>query len=189
VANCETTSRFLGKLDHWLGQTQWAVHDLEHVQQEGIAPKHQVMVPIEKGPRWISIETYRANLEKIVERLEKTGARLVFATTTPVPAGARSRVPEDVARYSETALAVMGEHGVKIDDLNSVVVEYAYQFQKLMTLISIQKVARYLLITLRQVSNRTYPSSWPILLISPILGLSDPKGSTALSRGIVPFPI
>ena len=74
--------------------------------------------------------SYRSNLEKIVERLEKTGAKLVFATTTPVPVGARSRVPEDVARYNEAARAVMREHGVQIDDLNSAVVESAYRFQK-----------------------------------------------------------
>jgi lysophospholipase L1-like esterase len=137
VANCESTLTILEKLDRWLGQTKWAVihfnaglHDLEHVQYEGIAPGKQTMVPVEKGPRWVSIDTYRSNLEKIVQRLKKTGARLVFATTTPVPVGARSRVPEDVARYNEAALAVMREHGVQIDDLNSAVVGSAYRFQK-----------------------------------------------------------
>lgn len=137
VANCESTLTILEKLDRWLGQTQWAVihfnaglHDLEHVQHEGIAPGEQTMVPVEKGPRWVSVESYRSNLERIVERLKRTGARLVFATTTPVPNGARSRVPEDVARYNEVALAVMREHGVEIDDLNSAAVESAYRFQK-----------------------------------------------------------
>ena len=121
MANCESTLTILEKLDRWLGQTKWAVihfnaglHDLEHVQYEGVAPGKQVMVPVEKGPRWIS----------------KTGAKLVFATTTPVPVGARSRVPQDVARYNEAARAVMREHGVQIDDLNSAVVESAYRFQK-----------------------------------------------------------
>lgn len=137
VANCESTLSILENLDRWLGQTKWAVihfnaglHDLAHVQTEGIAPGKQTMVPVENGPRWVSIDTYRSNLEKIVERLKKTGARLVFATTTPVPAGAKSRVPEDVARYNEVALAVMREQGVQIDDLYSAVVESAYQYQK-----------------------------------------------------------
>jgi GDSL-like Lipase/Acylhydrolase family len=137
VANCESTLTILEKLDHWLGHTKWTVihfnaglHDLEHVQSEGVAPGKQIMLPVEKGPRWVSIDSYRSNLEKIVERLKKTGAKLVFATTTPVPAGARSRVPEDVARYNEAALAVMREHGIQIDDLYSAVVESAYRFQK-----------------------------------------------------------
>jgi lysophospholipase L1-like esterase len=103
---------------------------LEHVQYEGVAPRKQNMVPVEKGPRWVSIDSYRSNLEKIVERLKKTGAKLVFATTTPVPFGTKSRIPEDVARYNEVALAVMRENDVQIDDLNSAVVESAYRFQK-----------------------------------------------------------
>ncbi|HUI21385.1 MAG TPA: SGNH/GDSL hydrolase family protein [Methylocella sp.] len=137
VANCESTLTILEKLDHWIGQTKWAVihfnaglHDLEHVQSEGVAPGKQIMVPVEKGPRWVSVDSYRSNLEKIVARLKKTGAKLVFATTTPVPEGAKSRVPEDVARYNEAALAVMREQGVQIDDLNSAVVDSAYRFQK-----------------------------------------------------------
>lgn len=137
VANCESTLTILEKLDSWLGQTKWAVihfnaglHDLEHVQYEGVAPGKQIIVPVEKGPRWVSIDTYRSNLEKIVERLKKTGARLVFATTTPVPVGARGRAPEDVVRYNEAALAVMRAHGVEIDDLNAAVLTSAYRFQK-----------------------------------------------------------
>ena len=137
LENCGSTLTILKKLDRWLGQTKWAVihfnaglHDLEHVQDEGAAPGKQIMVPVEKGPRWISIESYRSNLEKIVVRLKKTGARLVFATTTPVPLGEKNRVPEDVALYNEVALAVMRENGVQIDDLNSAVVESAYRFQK-----------------------------------------------------------
>lgn len=137
VANCESTLTILEKIDRWLGQTKWAVihfnaglHDMEHVQYEGVAPGKQIMVPVENGPRWVSIDSYRSNLEKIVERLKKTGAKLVFATTTPVPVGAKSRVPEDVARYNEAALAVMRENDVQIDDLNSAIVESAYRFQK-----------------------------------------------------------
>jgi hypothetical protein len=137
VANCESTLTILEKLDRWLGKTKWAVihfnaglHDLEHVQSEGAVPGKQVMVPVEKGPRWVPIDSYRSNLQKIVERLKKTGARLIFATTTPVPVGARSRVPEDVARYNEAALDVMRKNGVEIDDLNSAVVQSAYRFQK-----------------------------------------------------------
>jgi hypothetical protein len=136
MENCSSTLTIRKNLDRWLGQTNWSVihfnaglHDLEHVQQENIAPGKQIMVPIADGPRWISLETYRENLENIVKRLKKTNATLIFATTTPVPAGERNRAPEDVALYNEVALAVMQENGVLIDDLNSAVVESAYQFQ------------------------------------------------------------
>jgi hypothetical protein len=112
AANCESTLKFLANFDRWLGQTEWAVihfnaglQDLAHVQEEGIVPGKQILVPAGDGPRWVSVEAYRLNLKTTVERLEKTGARLIFATTTPVPAGARSHVPDDVARYNEAALA------------------------------------------------------------------------------------
>jgi len=133
---------------------QCRLHDLAHVQTEGIAPGKQTMVPVENGPRWVSIDTYRSNLEKIVERLKKTGARLVFATTTPVPAGAKSRVPEDVARYNEIALAVMREQGVQIDDLYSAVVESAYQYQKPQDVHFYPREAKYSPTALRRASKR-----------------------------------
>lgn len=137
LENCGSTLMILEKLDSWLGQTQWAVihfnaglHDLEHVQYENMAPGKQVMVSVDKGPRWISVQSYRSNLERIVGRLKKTNAKLVFATTTPVPIGERNRVPEDVALYNEAALAVMHEQGVLIDDLSSAIAASAYRFQK-----------------------------------------------------------
>jgi hypothetical protein len=137
LENCGSTLMILENLGRWLGTTKWDVihfnaglHDLEHVQHENSAPGTQIMVPVAKGPHWISLDSYRSNLEKIVERLKMTNARLIFATTTPVPAGEINRVPEDVALYNEAALAVMREHDVPIDDLNAAVVESAYRFQK-----------------------------------------------------------
>ena len=136
MENCSSTLTIRENLDRWLGQTKWTVihfnaglHDLEHVQQENAAPGMQKMVPINKGPRWISLESYRANLENIVKRLKQTNATLIFATTTPVPAGERNRAPEDVALYNQTALDVMRDNGVLIDDLYSVAVQSADRFQ------------------------------------------------------------
>ncbi|QBR70910.1 SGNH/GDSL hydrolase family protein [Beijerinckiaceae bacterium] len=136
MENCGGTLKILQKLDGWLGSTKWAVihfnaglHDLAHVQYENVAPGKQKMVPVGQGPRWVSPESYRANLEEIVERLKKTGARLIFATTTPVPVGEANRLPEDVALYNQAALSVMRKNNVQIDDLNAVSVESAGLFQ------------------------------------------------------------
>ena len=87
------------------------------------------MVPINKGPRWISLKWSRANLENIVKRLKQTNATLIFATTTPVPVGEKNRAPEDVALYNQAAIAVMRDNGVLIDDLYSVAVRSADRFQ------------------------------------------------------------
>ena len=48
-----------------------------------------------------------------------TGAKLVFATTTPVPSASAGRVEHDELRYNETAVRVMRELGVAVDDLHA----------------------------------------------------------------------
>ena len=65
-------------------------------------------------------EAYAANLEKIVLELKKTGATLVFATTTPVPEGEAGRKLGDDEVYNTAALAVMKRHGIAINDLHAV---------------------------------------------------------------------
>jgi len=65
-------------------------------------------------------EVYAANLEIIVQSLEKTGATLIFATTTPVPAGELGRKVGDDQIYNRAALAVMKKHGVLTNDLHAV---------------------------------------------------------------------
>jgi acyl-CoA thioesterase-1 len=54
-----------------------------------------------------------------VAELKKTKAKLIWASTTPVPeAGPKAgRRPEDVPKYNEAAAKVMTENGVAIDDL------------------------------------------------------------------------
>ncbi|HEY7157221.1 MAG TPA: GDSL-type esterase/lipase family protein [Gemmataceae bacterium] len=72
---------------------------------------------------------YEANLKQIVARLRKeTSATLVFASTTPIvderhaKRGANfDRRESDVRRYNETALAVMRQAGVAVDDLHAIV--------------------------------------------------------------------
>lgn len=123
--NCSGTTYGVTEIDRWVeaGGGNWAVihfnfglHDLKRVdpatQEASGDPNH---------PRQAEPEAYERNLRRIVERLKKTGARLVFATTTPVPEEKLSphRDPKDVERYNEIARRVMEENGVAIDDLYS----------------------------------------------------------------------
>ena len=101
-------------LDKWLGTLKWDVihfnfglHDLR--LDDG---KHQVPLP-----------DYETNLRTIVQRLQKTGARLIWATTTPVP-DAEVKPPRrsaDVIAYNAAAARVMTESGIPIDDLYELV--------------------------------------------------------------------
>ncbi len=117
-ANCGPTTRGLQHLDAWLGDKKWDVihfnfglHDLKYVDEKGkrVAPG--------KGKQQVPSEPYRKNLERIVDRLAKTGARLVWAATTPVPEGSSGRVKGDAARYNAVAAEVMAKHKIPTNDL------------------------------------------------------------------------
>lgn len=134
--NCEGTDRGLARLEAWLAADggEWDVihfnfglHDLKHVQPETGAnsddPTHPSQTPLDE---------YEAQLGRIVDRLRATGAELVFATTTPVPAGRLRpfRRQEDVVRYNEVATALMRAQDVAIDDLYAFVLPRQDQLQQ-----------------------------------------------------------
>ena len=142
LGNCGDTGRGLAHLDEWIGANyamgstnlppaKWDVihfnfglHDLKYLDGKGhyISP--------EQGKQVASPAKYEQNLRLLVERLKKTGARLVFATTTPVPAGTLGRVENDEVRYNEVAVRVMKENGVVIDDLHAVVTRQLVVWQR-----------------------------------------------------------
>jgi lysophospholipase L1-like esterase len=93
----------------------FGLHDLKYLDDKG-----KYVTP-DKGKQVASVEEYQANLKKIVGTLQRTGAKLIFATTTPVPSGSSGRVQGDEMRYNTGATEVMREAGVEIDDLWSVV--------------------------------------------------------------------
>jgi len=120
--NCWSTEFGLEHVKQWLGEQHWDViylnfglHDLKYLND-----KSEYVTP-DKGKQVSSVNEYQANLRKIITTLQSTGAKLIFATTTPVPSGARGRVAGDEIRYNAVASEVMREMGVEIDDLWSVV--------------------------------------------------------------------
>ena len=120
VGNAADTANGLANLDKWLGDTRWDVihfnhglHDLKYVDEQGRN------TAVEKGKQKNPIEQYEKNLDELVTRLKKTGAILIFATTTPVPDGTGFRVKGDAEKYNVAAKRVMNKHGVTIDDLYS----------------------------------------------------------------------
>lgn len=119
--NCGDTGRGLAKLDKWLGNGKWDVihfnfglHDLKYLDAAG------KYVNSPEGKQVRSPEEYAKNLREIVARLKKTGAKLIFATTTPVPAGTLGRIEGDEKKYNEAAMKVMKEEGVAVDDIGAI---------------------------------------------------------------------
>jgi len=118
--NCGSTGYGLERLEAWLGAGPWAVihfnfglHDLKYLDAQGnyVAP--------EQGQQLVPVEEYEANLRKLVQRLQQTGAQLIFATTTPIPAGSAGRVEGSELLYNAAAGRVMRALKVAVDDLHA----------------------------------------------------------------------
>lgn len=129
--NCGPTTRGIEQLDDWLGTGKWDVihfnwglHDLKYMNEQG------KLVDVDKGQQQVPIDQYVENLDKLVQRLKKTGARLIWRNTTPVPEGARGRVPGDSVRYNEAAAKVMAKHEVQIHDLYSFAKKHEKEIQR-----------------------------------------------------------
>lgn len=119
-ANGGPTTRGLENLDRWLGESTWDVihfnfglHDLKHADARGN------IVDVDRGPRQVDPDAYRENLRRIVARLKRTGARLIWCTTTPIPPGAKGRVPGDELEYNAVAAEVMRDEGIEVNDLHA----------------------------------------------------------------------
>ncbi|MED6335552.1 MAG: sulfatase-like hydrolase/transferase [Planctomycetota bacterium] len=120
--NAEHTATGLRKLDDWLGEEPWdVIHfnwGLWDLCWRGADGRRQDR---KGGTVTHTPEQYEHNLELLVERLSRTGARLIWASTTPVPPGEPGRFEGDAVRYNAVAARVMARHGVVIDDLHAVV--------------------------------------------------------------------
>jgi len=103
------TTNGLGKLQTWLGNGKW---DVIHFNW-GL---HDLRI-MDDGQRQVSPDAYEKNLRELVSRLKATGAKLIWATITPVPDGASKRHPEDAPLYNDIAKKIMEENKIPIDDL------------------------------------------------------------------------
>lgn len=120
-ANCGNTQAGLANLDKWIQggpwdviHFNWGLHDLCYRNPESKEQGHRDKV---RGTLSVPLPEYETNLEALVERLIKTGATLIFATTTVVPEGEAGRIVGDDVKYNDVAVGVMEKHGVHIDDL------------------------------------------------------------------------
>ncbi len=117
--NCAHTWLGLKMIEEWLGDGSWDVihfnwglHDLKYVDDKG----RRALPP--RGEQVTTLEEYEANLENLVVRLKRTGAKLIWRPTTPVPEGASGRYPSDLPRYNSVAARVVKRHGIDVDDMN-----------------------------------------------------------------------
>src|SRR4051812_33402191 len=91
------TKNGVANIDKWLGTGKWdvihfnwGIHDLKHMPD---------------GKRQVEPEDYEKNLRTLVAKLKTTGAKLIWATTTPIPEGELNppRTFGKVPEYNEIA--------------------------------------------------------------------------------------
>jgi lysophospholipase L1-like esterase len=121
--NAAHTGTGLEKIDAWLGDTRWdlihfnwGLHDLCYRNPDAKEQGNRDKV---NGTITFPVEQYEKNLDQLVTRLKKTGATLLWATTTVVPEGEAGRIAGDEKKYNEAAARVMKKHGVAINDLHA----------------------------------------------------------------------
>lgn len=111
--NCGPTANGVKKLDIWLGGGKW---DLIHFNF-GI------------HDRATKPADYEQRLETIIARLQKTGAKIMWASSTPLPA--ESKYGSDSAMVERNAIAagIMKKHNIPVDDLYGHVKPRLAEFQ------------------------------------------------------------
>jgi lysophospholipase L1-like esterase len=121
--NCAGTTNGVKGIERWLkiGNCQWdlihfnfGLHDLKHVD-----PQTRRNSNNPTDPPQATLEEYEQQLRTIVSALKSTNAKLIFATTTPVPEGGVKpfRDPAIVEKYNDVARRVMKENGIVVNDL------------------------------------------------------------------------
>eukprot|EP00117_Sycon_ciliatum_P012603 scpid74168/ scgid13611/ len=95
-------------LTHWLGENHWdfisynfGLHDIAHDAEQ------------------LTLQQYTENMVNITERLNNTGAKLLWVDTTPVPNVAVSpeRHDSDVKAFNAAVASILTKYEIPTDDL------------------------------------------------------------------------
>ncbi len=120
-ANAGATEVGLENIDSWLGSGRW---DVIHFNF-GLHDAKYFSATTQRASR----EQYLVNLQKLVDRMKATGAKLIFATTTPVPEmlqygkATGKRVFDSIPDRNAQAVALMQKNGVAINDLYTLIAQ------------------------------------------------------------------
>jgi hypothetical protein len=115
--NGGSTKDGVAHIDEWLGNGKWEVihfnwglHDLKRMKDGKLNLA---------GDQVSTLAEYEANLRVLVKQMQVSGAKLIWATTTPVPEGSDGRPAREELKYNAVASRVMKDLGVPTDDLHA----------------------------------------------------------------------
>ena len=110
--NCQSTEYGLQQIEQWLGDERW---DVIHFNW-GLWDAHH----LEDDRLRTTPEQYEQNLRALVSRLKTTGARLIWASTTPTKTIHQGGIwveGSDIPIRNDIARRVMVENNIPINDL------------------------------------------------------------------------
>ena len=112
--NCGPTANGLKKIDIWLGDGKW---DVIHFNF-GIHDRN------------LAIADYTQRLEQLVVRMQKTGAKLIWTSTTPIPDDPKQKqTAASIVEHNQAAAAVMKKYNIPVDDLFTAVTPHLGEYQ------------------------------------------------------------
>lgn len=132
--NCQHTAYGLTRIKAWLGNEKWdvihfnwGIWDTHMLSEKGTLianeAKFDGVMRIRHTP-----EKYRENLAALVETMEKTGAKLIWASTTPIMSRTGKRF-DDIKTFNTAAGELMKERRIAVNDLYSLVLPHAKAWQ------------------------------------------------------------
>jgi hypothetical protein len=122
--NCQSTDFGLKKIEAWMGDGSW---DVIHFNW-GIWDAHY----LNGGKIRTSPKDYEQNLRTLVLRLKTTGAKLIWASTTPVKDLQQNGISvkgADIPIRNAIARKVMEENGIPINDLHQKMLPHVERFR------------------------------------------------------------
>jgi hypothetical protein len=136
--NCQHSGYGVAHLKAWLGTSQWdvihfnfGIWDTHLLDSKGQLLSSSLeannQLPADSRIRYTP-EQYQENLVKIIKVLKGTGAKLIWASTTPVRCRPPARL-EIIPAYNRMAADLMKSQGIAIDDLYTFVLPQVKEWQ------------------------------------------------------------
>jgi lysophospholipase L1-like esterase len=101
-ANCGPTASGLKNIEVWLGDGKWDVIHFNFGIHDRATP----------------LADYTQRLEQLITRMKQTGAKLVWASTTPIPDDLpKKQTAASIVERNAIAAELMKTHGIATDDL------------------------------------------------------------------------
>ena len=115
-ANCGPTATGIKKIDVWFGDPEKKWHVIHF--NFGI------------HDRFTPLPDYAERLEQLVERMQQTGAQIVWASTTPIPDQPdKKQTAASIVERNIAAAELMKKHDVATDDLFTAVTPRLAEYQ------------------------------------------------------------